>query len=73
MWKGLFLSKTTVCCSLPDLGGMEYSWNSSQWVDVDSPSKGQGWNDGRDINESVIPQLDGPVDEKSDTGKLCST
>ncbi|KAI0225629.1 hypothetical protein LSAT2_023636 [Lamellibrachia satsuma] len=55
---------------LPDLGGMEYSWNSSQWVDVDSPSKGQGENDGRDINESVIPQLDGPVDEKSDTGAI---
>ena len=44
--------------------GMESSWNSSQWVDVDGASRRDSGNE-----ESFIPQLDGPSDEKSDIGK----
>ena len=51
---------------------MESSWNSSQWVDVDvvSPRQCPPPSDSSTTTESVIPQLDGPVDEKSDVGKL---
>ncbi|KAK2170794.1 hypothetical protein NP493_1142g00061 [Ridgeia piscesae] len=55
---------------LPDLAGMESSWNSSQWVDVDSPRKCPPPSDSSATIESVIPQLDGPVDEKSDVGTI---
>ena len=44
--------------------GMESSWNSSQWIDVDDASRRESENE-----ESFIPQLDGPSDEKSEIGK----
>ena len=45
--------------------GMECSWDSSQWIEVDSASRRESGNE-----ESFIPQLDGPIDEKSDISEL---
>ena len=45
-----------------DLEGMDTTWNSSQWVDVNKTDKtGSGESDSSDN----IPQLDGPADHKN--------
>ena len=54
-----------VCCRPTDVEGMECSWDSSQWIEVDSASRRESGNE-----ESFIPQLDGPIDEKSDISEL---
>ncbi len=42
-----------------DLGGMDQSWNSSQWVAVEADK------DGQDQSEDELPQYDGPADNKA--------
>ena len=52
--------------SIYDLGGMDTSWNSSQWIAVsDSPSHDNGDSGQENSEDSVIPQYDGPADDKS--------
>ena len=48
--------------SVFDLEGMDTTWNSSQWVDVNETDKtGSGESDSSDN----MPQLDGPADHKN--------
>lgn len=47
-----------------DLEGMDLSWNSSQWVDV---NKSEQLSDSD--NSDTLPQLDGPADHRP--GMFC--